>query len=1116
MTSRRGRKAGARGRSPSRRRGWRWIPRVLAGALVLLLLLVGGLWVGYELFIVRNPGEEISRERIQRIFTLQSPVYYDDGVTVLGVFFQEEHRQYVPYDRLPKHFVLALVAAEDKNFFSHPGFDPGGILRAIYLNLRAGRVVQGGSTITQQAAKNLFKRQRRSFRAKFVELVRALKLEAHYSKEQILEWYANQFFVTGNGVGVGIAAQYFFNKPVEKLTLLECAFLAGCVKAPNRYNPFIQRSEEARRQALARAKDRTHYVLNNMLALGFIDRGQYEAAIREEIPFKQGKIRYALNSVLDAVRDRLGRPEIQAALAEAGIDNIATSGVRIYTSVRKELQAAAFSALRENLSALETKLTGYKRENVLERYSRLMASEDEVDRTEFMFGKVKKVRPQKEGHYLEVELPGGKSGLVDEEGLKPILLALVQGMRGAWATPKKGDEALILREIQEGDPVFVRVRGPDKEGRTLLALEQYPELNGAVLAVQDGFIRAMVGGVDNIHFNRALDARRQVGSVFKPLVYMAALQLGWSNLDPLRNRWAAFLYQGRIYIPHPDHESPYEWVSMTWAGTKSENIATVWLLYHLCDRLNLAQLKELAQTLDMAPRPGESRGRFVQRIRDKMGIMVTRDSLLHTAFEMAKEELRTDLIFGGREEELASLEDLHYGLGVERYLKENPRLADSSAGSVFREREARTLHHNFLRLRAMQEEMRNDYEVLRWALHQPEPSSRLSLALQGRGGFYWQSQPSGERLVYTRGAPGRDTVPVDPQWILSRMREGADLKDIIQPSKIWVDGALPAAILDQLQEGIQRHLAALRQQDPYDLEVLCRLRDFKIAMALRYVAMLGRRLGISSPLDPVLSLPLGANSITMEDACRMYYALITGNVFSSGMDTEESATFLITRIEGPEGEILFEASPEPRRLLEREHSDQTAEILRKVISNGTGHQAEGALSLTGTRHEAALRRLRIKIPALGKTGTSDEYRNSSFVGFIPGVAAGGSSLTLENGVALAVYVGYDDNRPMKSPRIRVYGAAGALPIWISVAQAAVRYLGYEDRVDLVDLAFRPGAGLNIEWPADAVEVPVDAGNGLPVAEGSKAVLVRTYGELNAGGVDLRRSFRPLKKAEKVT
>jgi membrane peptidoglycan carboxypeptidase len=1057
---------------------------------------------------VRYPGDQISRERIQRIFTLQSPVYYDDGVTALGVFFQEEHRSYVPYEKLPRQFVQALVAAEDKNFFSHPGFDPAGILRALYLNLRAGRVVQGGSSITQQTAKNLFKRQKRSIQAKIIEFERALKLEAHYSKEQILEWYANQFFVTGNGVGIGIAARYFFDKPVDRLTLLECAFLAGCVKAPNRYNPFLPRTEEGRKKALAQARDRTQYVLNNMLGLGFIDTAQHQEAWSQEIPFKQGKIRFGLNAILDVVRDRLGRPDVKEALEEAGVDNIATSGIRIHTTIRRELQESAQRVTRQNLSALETKLTGYKRDAVLERYQKVMASEDEVERRDFLFGTITAVRFQKEPVEIDVALPGGEAGRIDREGLQPILNALVQGMRGSWAAPKKGDEGLIFKEIQVGDPVFVRIRGRDKDGRALLVLEQYPEVNGGVLVVQDGLIRAMVGGMDNIHFNRALDARRQVGSVFKPLVYMAALQLGWNNLDPLRNRMHAFLYQGRLYIPHPDHQSPHEWVSMAWAGAKSENVATVWLLYRLCDRLNPSQLKELARIVDMAPRAGESRARFVQRIRDRFGILVSRDSLLHAAFEETREELRTDLIFQGKTEELSALDDLHYGLGVERYLKENAKPEQR-----LKEQELHALHHNFLRLRALQEEMRNDYEVLRWAGSRADAAARMGLAAPGKGRFFWQYRPEGERIVYTQSPSGRSLVPLDPQWFLSQTQMGRDLEQIIPLSRVWVDGALPAALMDQLQDGMQRRLNALRERDPYDLEVLCRVPDFRITLALRYVVHLAKRMGVDSALDPVLSLPLGANAVTMEDVSRMYYSLVAGTVFNSDEEETRSATFLIKRIESPEGEILYEAKPHARRILDLHQCDQSAEILRKVISSGTGHQAENAFFLAGRRHDAMLQKLKVRVPSLGKTGTSDEYRNSSFVGFIPGPATGSASLTLENGVVIAAYVGYDDNRPMKNAHIRVYGAAGALPIWIPVGQAAIQYLDMEDGLDLVDLAFRPVPVLPIQWSPGLLEVPVDSGSGLPQAASGEGSRVHSYGEFKGEKVELRRFFSPVRGQE---
>lgn len=1094
---------------PPKPKGFR---HVLAWLGIWIVLGAASLAAAYYYFILLNPGPEISRENIQRIFALESPVYYDDGQSVLGVFFQEEHRTYVPYDRIPRFFVLALLAAEDKNFFSHRGVDPGGILRALALNIKAGRVVQGGSTITQQTAKNLFKRQRRSFYAKLVELVHALKLEAHYSKEQILEWYANQFFVTGNGVGLGIASQYFFNKPPEKLTLVESAFLAGCVKAPNRYNPFIQKGEQARRQALHRAKERTHYVLKGMLELGFIDQKQFQEAIAQEIPFKQGKIRYGLNAILEVVRERLERPEIQEALAEAGVENIATSGIRIYTSIRKELQEETLRAVRQNLSMLETRLSGYKRENILEHYQRVLSSEEEVDRKEFLFGKVKAVRGQAPSVEIDVELPGGEVAKLDREGLQPLLTALVQGMRGTWAAPRKGDEALLLKEIQIGDPIFVRVRGKDKDGRTLLTMERYPELNAGVLVVQDGFIRAMVGGVDNVHFNRAIDARRQVGSVFKPLVYMAALQLGWNNLDPLKNRWQAFPYMGRIYIPRPDHPNVQDWVSMTWAGVKSENIATVWLLYHLCDRLNPSQLKELARILDMAPRSGESRGAYVSRIRDQMGILVTRESLLQAAFEETKEELRTDLIFGGRNEELRGLDDLHYGSGVERYLRERHGRPESKAT----EEELRVLHHNFLRLRALQEDMRNDYESLRWAVTRADPGVRAGLPAGGKGRFYFQHHPDGERIVYTQNPGGRPLVALDLGWLASQVGMGTELERIIPLSRIWVDGVMPASLLDQLQEGIQKRLASLREKDPYDLEVLIRVPDFRVTMALRYVVHLAKRAGVESPLEPVLSLPLGANAVTMEDVSRLYYAIVSGGVFrgSEEEDSLGSSTFLIRRIEGPDGEVLYESEPRFQRIIPEELCVEMAEILRKVVSHGTGHQAEGALVLKGGRNERLLVRANLKVPALGKTGTANEYQNSSFVGLIPGPVAGSLQLTHEKGVVIAVYVGYDDNRPMKNAHIRVYGAAGALPIWTWVAQSALQYLDYQEQLDLVELAFRPSASLGLQWSKDSVEIPVDGNSGLPRRDGGEGPRIRTYGEIRGEKVELKRFFAPIDRGER--
>jgi membrane peptidoglycan carboxypeptidase len=148
---------------------------------------------------------------------------------------------------------------------------------------------------------------------------------------------------------------------------------------------------------------------------------------------------------------------------------------------------------------------------------------------------------------------------------------------------------------------------------------------------------------------------------------------------------------------------------------------------------------------------------------------------------------------------------------------------------------------------------------------------------------------------------------------------------------------------------------------------------------------------------------------------------------------------------------------------------------------------------------------------LGKTGTSDEYRNSSFVGFLPGPTPGDGSLSLDQGVVLAAYVGYDDNRSMKNNRVRIFGSAGALPVWIKAAQSAVEHLDYENRLDLVDLTFQPGSMVPIRWPADMVEVPVQPGSGMPIPGHRKGPLARTYGSLVGERLELSRHFDPLRE-----
>ncbi len=335
------------------------LKKIFLSLVVLIILVILTCCAAFYYYVVLHPGDEIAAGNIQSILGKESPVLYSDGTTPLGVFFDDAHRQYVTWDQIPQTFVRALVASEDNRFFEHYGFDAVSIARAAMENYKAGRVVQGGSTLTQQTAKNLFKRSGRSYEAKLKELLYALRLEQHYSKEQILEFYSNQFYVRGNGHGLGVAARYYFDKDVEELSLIESIFIAGSVKRPNYYNPFNRTSEKAKAEVRERVKIRMAYVLQQMNRLGLVSGIEYEKAKNAEIVFTEGQVGYALDYVMEMVKEAVSSKVVQDALEENGISNLATAGLRVITSVDKSLQENTLYALRRELSRLDVRLRGY-------------------------------------------------------------------------------------------------------------------------------------------------------------------------------------------------------------------------------------------------------------------------------------------------------------------------------------------------------------------------------------------------------------------------------------------------------------------------------------------------------------------------------------------------------------------------------------------------------------------------------------------------------------------------------------------------------------------------------------------------------------------------------------
>ncbi len=1032
---------------------------------VIFLSLVAIVGMLYWL-VVLHPGQEITNENIQTILGKESPVLYSNGCTPLGVFFDDAHRQYVTWEQIPDVFVNALIASEDNRFFEHHGFDTVSITRAAIKNFEAGRVVQGGSTLTQQTAKNLFKRSGRSYEAKLKELLYALRLEYHYTKEHIFEFYCNQFYVRGNGHGLGVAARYYFDKHVEDLTLQESVFIAGSVKRPNYYNPFNRTSEEAKEEVRKRVKIRMAYVLAQMKQLGMITGKQYDEVVEADIVFTEGQVGYPLDYVMEMVTEAVASDEVQDALEAHGIGNLAIAGLRVITSVDKELQENTLYALRHELSRLDVRLRGYDREEVQkELASTNYRGDREIKKGAFLFGSITDLQWKNgqglDGLQITVDFDEGiGQGVIEKDGLRRILAALVKWKKNRWSEVKKNDSSLLKEQLQLGDRVWVSIRECNKEGTVLLDLERFPELQGGALVFQNGMIKAMAGGVENRFYNRAIVAKRTMGSAFKPFVYAAALQLGWNSADLLQNNRDVFVFQRQPYFPRPDHKITTSEVSMSWAGVRSENLASVWLLYHLCDRLSSDEFMEVAAKVDLAPRvqngKQEPYTQYRTRIRDTHGIVLNRPVLQEAAYASAVQHLETDFIFEDMVEEYSVLKNLNYGLNFDQYKKEINAALTAAKG---KERTRKELYFrksllkvNYLSLSLRQQQFNTFKQSF-----QPEAIDPFDAHFSMGSSVFCYDQNKRRYAFVKKGNLTEDMSLVDRNR-LQRYLAGASSDAI---AKFWgdvlLDATISSAALALVEKNVNFEYERLSALSPYDFEVLAAVHDFRVLVGLRYLVEYGNEMGISSRLDPVLSFPLGSNVVTLLEAVRMYESLVTGNVFLVGEEQGMNRDILsvLDRIETIDGEVVYQAEVKKKELLAPEPRLALNHILENIVKFGTGRYAQEHVHLSveeDTDKEEA-EAMDLVIPLLGKTGTANDYTNASFFGYLPGVSTAGTGLVIDGGYTVGVYVGFDDNKAMRRKTTRITGSGGALPTWTDMINSILCEKSYGEKLDPVDLSF---------------------------------------------------------------
>jgi penicillin-binding protein 1A len=582
----------------------------------LLMIPVTVAIIGYHFFTQDIPPlDSLENYRPKTV----SYIFSDDN-RVIGEY-SHEHRLVLPLNRVPQRVINAFLASEDVNFYQHPGIDLMGIARAAIKNVEAGHIVQGGSTITQQVTRSFLLSKEKSYERKIREAVLAYHIEQNLTKDEILYLYLNQIYLGHGAYGVESAAQLYFGKHVSELTVAESAMIAGMTAAPGRYSPFRNPKK---------MRERQKYVLGQMLDADFITLQEYDAALHEQLYFRQ---KYNVNLEVAPYFTEHVRREVEALYG----DRLYNDGLRIYTTVNIEMQEAARKALDRGLSEWSRR-RGYKGP-----LAKLTTEEEaafrnkQADINHFIH----------EGEYLEALitqvnkdsldiLAGGGPGVIEKTYLK-------------WALRGKSLSKVFAR----GHLIWVQALGPEPDKVRRYRLEQKPEAQGALVCLETatGLVKAMVGGLDftESQFNRAVQAKRQPGSAFKPFLYATAIDQGFTPADVIWDEPVEYEDNGEIWRPQNYGKKFMGPITLYQALVLSRNVVAVKLMEkvgikpvirtartmglesYLAPYLSLAlgsaevSLLEMVSAYTTFPNLGDrAKPVFIKRIEDRDGRVVAR------------------------------------------------------------------------------------------------------------------------------------------------------------------------------------------------------------------------------------------------------------------------------------------------------------------------------------------------------------------------------------------------------------------------------------------------------------------------------------------------------------
>ncbi len=558
---------------------------VFAGAAGLLLLY----------FHISKDLPQIHTLRDYRPSTVSS-VFSDDG-TKIGEFYKER-RIVIPLSKMPENLVNAFVAAEDSRFREHVGVDPVGIFRAFLKNLKAGAIVQGGSTITQQVTKSFFLTPERTYERKIKEAILAYRIDKNFSKDDILYLYLNQIYLGHGAYGVESASENYFGKHAKDLNLAECSILAGLPQAPSRYSPFRHPD---------RARQRQKYVLTRMQDEGYITSNEMNTAMNAKLDIYPRK-NWFMESV-PCYTEHVRRHVVK----KYGEDALYHHGLEIHTAVDINLQKIARKAVVNGLRDLDRR-QGYRGalKNVsssgIEKFSRettASLSGGSLEKDGIYQGVIVKVNDKKKWARVRVGIHTGTIDIKDISWARkpnPNVRPGIVKIKRPSQVFKVGDVIsvkAVKKDQREKDQNKNKDQNKDKDKdkkkeekkekdkkeekistKWIFSLEQEPDTEAALLSIEaeTGHVKAMIGGRDymNSQFNRAIQSKRQPGSAFKPIIYAAALDRGYTPASVIIDSPIVFNdSSSKLWKPHNYSEKFYGPTLFRYALVKSRNVVTI-------------------------------------------------------------------------------------------------------------------------------------------------------------------------------------------------------------------------------------------------------------------------------------------------------------------------------------------------------------------------------------------------------------------------------------------------------------------------------------------------------------------------------------------------------------